>query len=454
MPATRNIPARRSRRLSKQSPPSYNEDGWEQFAFPDSPQPGCVSPNMVLRYPSPSPVSPLISEPDDTSVRTTLPRPTQLPTRRGSHSRKRAPDHIPRPPNAFMMFRSHYCVKIKNESSPENNHAVISKQAGEVWRSMSDAEKSDFHRLAYVEKMLHASRYPDYKYAPNFKKAAPPKRRPSKRKDEEDRCIKVASLVRQGLVGNELASAMVTTDEPDRDGAVSTPPQLPVLIQMSPEPIKEESPAIELSNLAQPTDDWVPTEDIPHLDLNESMSQLTFEEFDSILPVELYTAEDAPGFKPLPYPLSYFGTQSSAFDILPHWSNPFSQAFQPVETFYNYDARADTTGHAPAFGGDWSHTALRARAPSPEPVKVKRETPAPKQHQLEAGEPSTQRALTPPPVPYSPITPPVTSFGEKLEELGAAFDNGYNFADFFSSNDEAPVNYNDNDWFVEDATNL
>lgn len=234
---------------------------------------------MVLRYPSPSPVSPLISEPDDTSVRTTLPRPTQLPIRRGSHSRKRAPDHIPRPPNAFMMFRSHYCVKIKNESSPENNHAVISQQAGKVWRSMSDAERSDFHRLAYAEKMLHASRYPGYKYAPNFKKAAPPKRRPSKRKDEEDRCIKVASLVRQGIVGNELASAMVTTDEPDQDGAISSPAQLPALTQMSPEPIKQESPAIELSSLGQATDGWVPTESIPHLDLNESMAQVSLISF-------------------------------------------------------------------------------------------------------------------------------------------------------------------------------
>lgn len=451
MPATRNIPARRSRRLSKQSPPSYNEDGWEQLAFPDSPQPGCVSPDMVLRYPSLSPVSPLISEPDDTSVRTTLPRPTQLPIRRGSHSRKRAPDHIPRPPNAFMMFRSHYCVKIKNESSPENNHAIISKQAGEVWRSMSDLEKSDFHRLAYAEKMLHASRYPDYKYAPNFKKAAPPKRRPSKRKDEEDRCIKVASLVRQGIVGNELASAMVTTDEPDRDGPVDSPAQLPALIQMSPEPIKAESPVVELPDLCQSSDDYVPTENIPPLDLNDSMAQLTFEELDTMFPVEYYTAEAVPGFKPLPYPLSNGGPQGSGFDLPLHWSNPFSEAFQPVTTFYNYDARAATPEPAAAFGGDWSHTALRARAPSPEPAKFKQETPAPEHNQLGSSDSSTPRALTPSPVPYSPITSPVASFGEKIEDLGALFDNGYNFADFFSSN-EAPVNYND--WFVEDATNL
>lgn len=170
-----------------------------------------------------------------------------------------------------------------------------------------------------------------------------------------------------------------------------------------------------------------------------------------MLPVELYTTEDAPGFKPLPYPLNNFGTESSSFDLPLHWSNPFSQAFQPVSTFYTYDARAATPEPAPAFSGDWSHTALRARAPSPEPAKVKQETPAPEQHQLGGGDSSTSRAFTPSPVPYSPITSPVASFSEKIEELGTLFDNGYNFADFFSSSSEAPVNYND--WFAEDASN-
>jgi len=49
---------------------------------------------------------------------------------KSSHAKKRGAGHIPRPPNAFILFRSSF---IKSESVPgniEGNHSTLSKIIG------------------------------------------------------------------------------------------------------------------------------------------------------------------------------------------------------------------------------------------------------------------------------------------------------------------------------------
>ncbi|EIN09826.1 sox transcription factor 8, partial [Punctularia strigosozonata HHB-11173 SS5] len=74
----------------------------------------------------------------------------------------REPGHIPRPVNAFILFRSH----LNATEFAGSNNRELSKVAGERWRAMSDEEKRKFVLGAEVEKAKHAEMYPGYKYTP------------------------------------------------------------------------------------------------------------------------------------------------------------------------------------------------------------------------------------------------------------------------------------------------
>ncbi|TFK19442.1 HMG-box, partial [Coprinopsis marcescibilis] len=83
----------------------------------------------------------------------------------------RAPNHIPRPRNAFIIFRSHLndCNPPENTKTADGskiNQSDVSKDAGKVWQSMSAEEKQPFFEKAYREKREHSLRHPNYSYAP------------------------------------------------------------------------------------------------------------------------------------------------------------------------------------------------------------------------------------------------------------------------------------------------
>ncbi|KAG9090215.1 hypothetical protein FS749_000740 [Ceratobasidium sp. UAMH 11750] len=124
--------------------------------------------------------------------------PAQPPTKK-SHSRRRPPGHIPRPRNAFILFRSHYVAAQLIPSKVENDHRHISKvgtSAGvcthililgvDYWRNLEHAATRratnlgaeggrgkgkcllDRHQLdAYAQSQeKHSRLYPDYRYKP------------------------------------------------------------------------------------------------------------------------------------------------------------------------------------------------------------------------------------------------------------------------------------------------
>ena len=83
-----------------------------------------------------------------------------------SHCRKKPADHIPRPRNAFIIFRSDFVAQKRVPGSIENNHQNISKIAGAVWKAMSNDDKKEWYRRAEEEKEEHARQYPGYQYNP------------------------------------------------------------------------------------------------------------------------------------------------------------------------------------------------------------------------------------------------------------------------------------------------
>ncbi|TFK57695.1 hypothetical protein OE88DRAFT_1615644, partial [Heliocybe sulcata] len=73
---------------------------------------------------------------------------------------------IPRPSNAFMIFRSHFCATQIVTSTVERDHRHISRIAGHVWNSMPPADRAPFLARAREVKAQHAFLHPNYKYAP------------------------------------------------------------------------------------------------------------------------------------------------------------------------------------------------------------------------------------------------------------------------------------------------
>ncbi|TBU26377.1 hypothetical protein BD311DRAFT_452418 [Dichomitus squalens] len=205
MPAFRNI--RRSRRISKQPPRDPNLDEYDaydlQLMYPDtdaaSSSPPTLDAPLPLQDESGEPEIDPRSPPSSSSVHSV----PHLP--RSSHSRKKKPGHIPRPPNAFLIFRSELWNKEKIKSSVERDHRQISRIAGKYWQELSDAERAPYHVKAEEAKRLHALTYPDYKYSPVYRKDRATKRK-TKSEDFEKvlRCERVALLMRRGFEGDDL----------------------------------------------------------------------------------------------------------------------------------------------------------------------------------------------------------------------------------------------------------
>ncbi|PGH27255.1 hypothetical protein AJ80_00965 [Polytolypa hystricis UAMH7299] len=72
---------------------------------------------------------------------------------------------IPRPRNAFILFRQHFQAAVIAEN-PRLTNPAISKVIGERWRTLPAESKQDWKNLAEEEKARHQQQYPDYRYQP------------------------------------------------------------------------------------------------------------------------------------------------------------------------------------------------------------------------------------------------------------------------------------------------
>ncbi|OSD05036.1 hypothetical protein PYCCODRAFT_1423556 [Trametes coccinea BRFM310] len=173
---------------------------------------------------------------DDLSVDASPPSPTtalfpptapppNAPTRRRLPPGKRlSQGYIPRPPNAFMLFRANFVRQKHVPGTIETNHGSLSKIIGNCWRALPLEEKRFWEIEAKKAKAAHKERYPNYRFRPvhnkNKKKAeAASASDAAKRKEklptppaEEERCEAVAQLLLEGKKGEELAEAVRQLD--------------------------------------------------------------------------------------------------------------------------------------------------------------------------------------------------------------------------------------------------
>ncbi|KAK4052413.1 hypothetical protein OIV83_002215 [Microbotryomycetes sp. JL201] len=89
------------------------------------------------------------------------------PRRRRERQRSKPENHTPRPPNAWILYRSAQIQRLKADAVVSKKpQAEISKLIGFMWRDESNATKLYYEDLAAVKKAEHQRLYPDYAFKP------------------------------------------------------------------------------------------------------------------------------------------------------------------------------------------------------------------------------------------------------------------------------------------------
>lgn len=124
-------------------------------------------------------------------------------------SRALSQGRIPRPRNAFMLFRSAFHRTKHLAQAVEKDHRHISRIIAFFWAQLPETEKDVWRQMAEIEKKQHALAYPEYRFKPT-PRTKPHAKRNVKRKGpkEIERCHKIATLLRNGKSGEELTHAV------------------------------------------------------------------------------------------------------------------------------------------------------------------------------------------------------------------------------------------------------
>ncbi|KAI0932757.1 hypothetical protein AcW2_001287 [Taiwanofungus camphoratus] len=144
---------------------------------------------------------------------TRSPTTTVPPTSPSTKARRiTRPGHIPRPPNAFMLFRAFLCANLQ-QARVEHDNRHISRIVGHAWKQLPEDKKKEWYKRAATEKEKHAKLHPGYRFSP-VSRAEKPKKRRVKRNGQRDlaRCEKVAELLLEGKGGQELEQEVKKID--------------------------------------------------------------------------------------------------------------------------------------------------------------------------------------------------------------------------------------------------
>jgi len=121
--------------------------------------------------------------------------------------RKGKNGNAPRPPNAFMLFRSDFW-KFNKEKIPERDHRQISRLAAHCWNALEEPRRVPYQERARQLKDEHAQLYPQHKY--NLPTRERVTRRVKKETDNDEMCGVIA--VQAQVVRASTSSNTSTSD--------------------------------------------------------------------------------------------------------------------------------------------------------------------------------------------------------------------------------------------------
>ncbi|EQL36520.1 HMG domain-containing protein, variant 4 [Blastomyces dermatitidis ER-3] len=132
------------------------------------------------------------------------------PSPKANKAAQGKPEKIPRPPNAFILYRQHHHPLVK-ASHPGFHNNEISVLLGKRWKAESAETKAHFKSLADEIKVQHAKDHPDYQYAP--RKPSEKKRRSTSRRDAHHLALNDTQIVSSAQFGaGEAGTPMSQSD--------------------------------------------------------------------------------------------------------------------------------------------------------------------------------------------------------------------------------------------------
>ncbi|KII89771.1 hypothetical protein PLICRDRAFT_39935 [Plicaturopsis crispa FD-325 SS-3] len=221
------MPAERSYRASKRcsSAPDAGQLTWTAPVEPVAQQSSNIAfaPNVTpVSFSDPFSADSYPNSPSESVLFPSSPSDSTAsgPTvRRPTHSKKKPENHIPRPPNAFILFRSSFIKGQHVSTDVETNHSTLSKIIGLTWQNLPPEERAVWHAKAKAALDDHKRRFPQYAFRPTHpKKGGGSDTAPEKRKVREvgpkdlKRCTKIAELLVEGKKGQELDAAIQEFD--------------------------------------------------------------------------------------------------------------------------------------------------------------------------------------------------------------------------------------------------
>ncbi|GJE88016.1 high mobility group box domain-containing protein [Phanerochaete sordida] len=149
--------------------------------------------------------------------------------RQSSRSARRNdnPNHVPRPRNAFFIFRCEFTRRHaeegKNSERSPTPEKILSKRAGAAWKALSEEDKRPYRDEAREESKRHGQENPGYRYRP--KRTKPPKRRatgPISRREQVESLVQMRESSAAGLLPSPPGGPHSrTSSSPEPDSPVT-----------------------------------------------------------------------------------------------------------------------------------------------------------------------------------------------------------------------------------------
>lgn len=354
-------------------------------------------------------------------------------TKRSTHSKKKPENHIPRPPNAFILFRSSFIKSQHVSQEVETNHSTLSKIIGLTWKNLSDSERKTWHDKAKEELEKHRRKFPKYAFRPQQAKGVKGGGTGVKRKVREvepkdlKRCAKIAELLVQGKKGSQLDAEIAEFDKH----------HVPEIVTRFEAPITEQayrrssSAPIPDTELAIEQQSFLPKEKTPAPRKIRSVSQrptrastpLVAKQPTVVVPQQQQQQQEAlssPLEETSSFDFSSFSFENVASPVSSYSScDPLAESFgmQPQATFNDAALTIDTSSSY--MSGDWSSQCSSPVTPHASPEFLSTPSPSPTFSADHFGHAALEKSF----VDYSqqqyPIVYQEPSFGEGL--CGDAF---------------------------------
>ncbi|KAK0431742.1 hypothetical protein EV421DRAFT_140201 [Armillaria borealis] len=169
-----------------------------------------------------------------------------------------------RPPNAFLQFRSTYW----QGNQRDRNNRNVSRICGFLWNAMSAEERRVYQEMALVAKAEHKVNNPNWSY----KSASKGKKLTTRRHrnlEEEERCRKIAMILREGVKSTVLQTKTEVKKEEPVYAIPSPSPPVAAGEERAPAPDHAASTA----KREEEEETFVPTAAIPPLDLDVAATE-------------------------------------------------------------------------------------------------------------------------------------------------------------------------------------